>query len=118
MIGMNATTGQALQGLEHLRQSVTNIITTRIGSRVMRRPYGSRVFDIIDHPANPSSVLKLYAATVDALLRWEPRLRPHRMQIVGGEIEQGQLTIEITGELTKPIGSLPAGVVVEIGVPL
>ena len=34
---MNRTTGTAISGLEHLRQSVGDILSTPIGSRVMRR---------------------------------------------------------------------------------
>jgi phage baseplate assembly protein W len=43
MIGLNAANGQALSGLDHLRQSIRDILTTRIGTRVMRRDYGSRL---------------------------------------------------------------------------
>ena len=34
---MNRNTGRAVAGLEHLRQSVADILTTPVGSRVMRR---------------------------------------------------------------------------------
>ncbi len=39
MKGMSAETGKALEGLEHLKQSITDILTTPIGSRIMRREY-------------------------------------------------------------------------------
>ena len=42
MNGINATTGAALSGMDHLRQSIRDILTTRVGTRVMRRAYGSR----------------------------------------------------------------------------
>ncbi|NBO96416.1 MAG: phage baseplate protein, partial [Betaproteobacteria bacterium] len=41
MLGINAQTGQPLAGIDHLRQSIRDILTTRIGTRVMRRDYGS-----------------------------------------------------------------------------
>ena len=41
--GMDASTGQPLTGSAHLVQSIRDILTTPIGSRVMRRDYGSRL---------------------------------------------------------------------------
>lgn len=87
MIGMDAATGRAITGLDHLRQSVRDILTTRIGTRVMRRDYGSHVPDLIDHPGNPANRLRLQAAIVAALVRWEPRLSLSRCTIsvdIGG----------------------------------
>ncbi|MDD3652325.1 MAG: GPW/gp25 family protein [Immundisolibacter sp.] len=78
---MSATTGRALTGLDHLRQSIRDILTTRIGTRVMRRDYGSHVPDLIDHPGNPANKLRLQAAIVAALVRWEPRLSLTRCTI-------------------------------------
>lgn len=74
MLGTSATTGKALQGVEHLRQSIADILTTPIGSRVMRREYGSQLFSLVDAPLNRSTVMDIIAATADALERWEPRI--------------------------------------------
>ena len=52
MMGMHAATGRSLTGLDHLRQSVADIITTPIGSRIRRRRYGSEVPELIDQPLN------------------------------------------------------------------
>lgn len=74
MIGVDAATGVDLEGLAHLRQSVADILTTPLGSRVMRRDYGSELPDLIDQPANPAQRLRVVSAAVTALARWEPRL--------------------------------------------
>jgi phage baseplate assembly protein W len=50
MNGMDNLTGKSLADLAHLRQSIADILTTPIGSRVMRRDYGSRIFQRIDAP--------------------------------------------------------------------
>lgn len=71
---MNVTTGRALADLPHIRQSIADILTTRIGSRVMRRDYGSLIPELIDQPGNAANLLRLRAATVMAVLRWEPRI--------------------------------------------
>ena len=60
--------------LEHIRQSLADIFTTPIGSRIQRREYGSHLFDLIDAPMNPANRLRLAAALVDAATRWEPRV--------------------------------------------
>ena len=55
---MSRTTGQRLEPLAHLRQSIGDILSTPIGSRVMRREYGSLVPALIDKPKpNPCSLV-------------------------------------------------------------
>lgn len=60
--------------LEHIRQSLHDIFTTPIGSRIQRREYGSHLFDLIDAPMNAAGRLRLAAALVDAATKWEPRV--------------------------------------------
>jgi hypothetical protein len=95
MLGLNATTGQALCGLDHLRQSIKDILTTRIGTRVMRRDYGSRLPDLVDNPMTPRLAMELYAATVDALDRWEPRLKLTRVKIASAA--PGRVVLDLEG---------------------
>ena len=78
---MNRNTGADMERLAHIRQSIGDILTTPIGSRLMRREYGSLVPDLIDQPLNGTTIVRLYAATVAALLRWEPRIRVSRVQL-------------------------------------
>jgi phage baseplate assembly protein W len=75
MLGMNATTGRPLDGMDHLRQSIMDILNTRVGTRVMRRDYGSDVPNLIDRPVNSELAVDIYVAIADALDKWEPRLR-------------------------------------------
>lgn len=46
----------------------------------MRRDYGSRLFDLLDTPLNDVTLVEIYAATAEALIAWEPRLRVLRVQ--------------------------------------
>ena len=94
---MNRATGRRITAADHLRQSVADIITTPIGSRVMRRDYGSLVPALIDQPHNPALASRINAAAVSALMRWEPRLRVTRVQLASGPAA-GQVTLELTGE--------------------
>lgn len=70
---MNAETGLFLSDWPHVVQSIRDILTTPIGSRVMRREYGSELPLLIDRPMTQKVVLAVYAATAIALARWEPR---------------------------------------------
>ena len=75
MTGMNNSTGRAAGDVAHIRQSVRDILTTPIGSRAMRRDYGSLIPELIDQPMNPATRLRVMSASVSALVKWEPRIR-------------------------------------------
>jgi len=74
-VGMNRYTGKPLSGLEHLRQSMVDILTTRIGLRVMLRDYGGSIPNLIDSPINQFFAVDLFVAIAEACAKWEPRLR-------------------------------------------
>jgi uncharacterized protein len=74
MTGMSRDAGKGIDEVDHIRQSIRDILTTPVGSRVMRRSYGSLLPDLIDQPANPANRLRLMAATVMAIIQWEPRV--------------------------------------------
>ena len=42
--GMNRNTGLGISDTEHISQSMRDILLTPVGSRVMRREYGSLLF--------------------------------------------------------------------------
>ncbi len=95
MRGMNAKTGKALEGIEHLKQSIIDILTTPIGTRVMRRDYGSRLFELVDKPINRDFTLEIYAATAEALQKWEKRFKLEKVKIT--EVKEGKVTISLDG---------------------
>lgn len=97
MLGMNATTGTALTGDEHLKQSIRDILTTPLGTRVMRREYGSKLFELIDQPWSESLKLELYAATAEALARYEPRLQLEQVQATA--LPTGHILLQLTGKI-------------------
>ncbi len=100
VIGLNPDTGHALVDTEHLRASVRDILTTPIGTRVMRRTYGSRLFELIDSNLNALTLVQIYAAVADALAKWEPRLKVTRVQAHADEsdLSAGKITIDLEGE--------------------
>lgn len=98
MPGMSRQSGEFLEADAHLAQSIEDILTTPIGSRVMRRDYGSRLPRLIDAPLNGETRIEIFAATAEALARWEPRLRLVRVSV--DQLEAGKLQISMLGETT------------------
>lgn len=96
MAGMSRTDATALGGFDHLRQSIQDILTTPIGTRVHRRDYGSRIPRLVDRPINNALVAELVAATAEALDRWEPRLRLEQVKIDNVTAE-GQISLSLVG---------------------
>lgn len=97
-LGMNRETGRAITDGDHLRQSIADIVWTVIGSRIERRPYGSQLPTLIDQPLNQGARLRITAAIVGALVRWEPRVKLRRVTITLGDAP-GRATIDMEGEL-------------------
>jgi phage baseplate assembly protein W len=98
MPGMNAQNGRRLDSLAHIQQSVNDILTTPIGSRVMRRDYGSLLPELIDQPLNGPTALRAYSATVVALMKWEPRIRVQQVTRHVSTQRPGRFDLIITGQ--------------------
>lgn len=96
MQGMDAITGKAIDGTDHLVQSIRDILTSPLGSRTMRRDYGSLLFSLIDQPLNAATLMLMRAATAVALRQWEPRLKISRVTL-SGDFAKGRAAIGITG---------------------
>lgn len=96
MRGMNRNSGLELTNAEHIKQSIHDLLTTPIGSRVMLRDYGSRLPDLVDEPINDLLDVELYAAVAEALKRWEPRFELRAVWI-SGRTNMGRITFGISG---------------------
>ncbi|MCP3877339.1 MAG: baseplate assembly protein W [Sulfitobacter sp.] len=96
MQGMSATTGRPLDGADHIKQSITDVLTTRIGTRVMRRDYGSRLPELVDNPMGEFLKVELFAATAEALAKWEPRFRLDRVYLQSAT-EDGHIVLALEG---------------------
>lgn len=94
--GINAVTGKRLSDWDHVQQSIRIILTTPIGSRVMRRDFGSRLPDLIDAKMVDRNILAIYSASAEAINKWEPRFRM-RYGAVSRADATGVIAVEITG---------------------
>lgn len=112
MSGTNALTGKSLGGLDHLKQSIRDILTTPIGGRVMRRQYGSRLFDLLDAPTNRRVLSAIYAATAGALRLWEPRFKLQRVAV--DAVAPGSVTLTVYGLYVYGDQPVPLSMTVEV----
>ncbi|MDN3442325.1 GPW/gp25 family protein [Psychrobacter sp. APC 3279] len=104
--GMSCSTGQRIDQTNHILQSVRDILMTPIGSRVMRRDYGSLLPFLIDAPINAYFIMQLRASVIHALMRWETRVTPTRIELMTDDsASQGvaSLMIEYRYVISKKI---------------
>ncbi|CZV71670.1 Baseplate Assembly protein W [Enterobacter cloacae] len=103
-LGMNSQTGLSIAEVEHIRQSVRDILVTPIGSRVMRREYGSLLSALIDQPQTPALRLQIMAACYSAIQKCEPRVSLTTITFERSETDGG-LYVDITG--TRSVNGQP-----------
>lgn len=94
-VGVDRRTGALLTGWDHVKQSIEVILTTPLGSRVMRRDFGSRLMALIDAPLNDRVILAAYSAIAEAIDRWEPRYKLETVTI--DTAAAGYVTFNLTG---------------------
>lgn len=109
--GMSRIDGTAISDIEHIRQSVRDILITPIGSRVIRRTYGSLLSELIDQPQNPGLKLQLMSACYTALMKWEPRILLTRIGL--SSTEAAKLIIDI--EAIEQDSNQPINFSVDVG---
>lgn len=94
---MSRTTGKDIEDLEHLKQSIVDILTTARGTRVYVRTYGCNLFYLVDRNITPLLVSQMYGAIAEALDEWEPRLIVTSIKLDATFSTQGRLSCDIEG---------------------
>lgn len=98
MAYINRDTGAGNTGLlPEILQNLQVILTTPVGSRVMRREFGSDLYKLVDTPGDRHSLTAIYAATHAAIARWEPRCRANRIEVtaLANDFEDGNLKLRL-----------------------
>ena len=96
---MHRATGRAIDLPEHIAQSVADIVTTPLGSRVMRRDYGCLLPLLIDQPDNAATQIRITSAVAGALMRWEPRVRLMRLGLARDAERPGHAELQLRGQI-------------------
>lgn len=96
-VGVDRMTGRVLTGFDHVRQSLSVILTTSFGERVMRRYVGSFVPPLLGEPLIPRTLLRFWTAVCVAIELFEPRMRVRRIVPTGSVsgVRLGQLKFKI-----------------------
>lgn len=92
---MDRYSGKNILDNQHLRNSIIDILTTPLGSRVMLRDYGTKLFQLIDHPVNRDFIVELYSTIHLALDKWEPRLIIDRIKVDVSLWNQGKISLDL-----------------------
>ena len=95
LVGLDRYIGQDLAGVDHLRQSIADILTTPVGSRVMRPEYGSHLPRMVDMPVNKGWMSAVQAEIARAIGRWEPRIKIRRVTVQS--VTDGKVGMAIDG---------------------
>lgn len=102
--GMSRSDGRSVSDMQHIRQSLSDILRTPVGSRVMRREYGSLLSAMIDQPQTPALELQIMVACYMAVLKWEPRIT--LTSVTTERRFNGQMVVNLTGQQTDTGESL------------
>lgn len=95
MTHISRFTGLPISLEAHIEQSIMDIITTRIGSRVMRRLYGALAPDLVDRPATDHTFMMLMSSAVMAILSDEPRVTLSRLYFTPSDVMSGRVEMRI-----------------------
>lgn len=78
---IDRNTGLSISENEHIIQSLLDIATTAIGTRVMRREYGTILVPKVDAPMNAEYRMLLMSSLTMAFSQYEPRIEIRRINL-------------------------------------
>jgi len=86
-------------GIERIRQSLLQILYTRIGERVMRRRFGSQAFNYLFEVLDPLVIEGMNISVSEAVSKLEPRIRVSRLNTSLIDKAAGLLQIDLNFEI-------------------
>ncbi|MCB0912520.1 MAG: GPW/gp25 family protein [Propionibacteriaceae bacterium] len=81
-------------GTQEIEGAIRCILDTRIGERVLRPEFGSRIWESMFEPVTARTLGAVEQATREAITRWEPRIVLESVDATAGE-EDGLVLVEI-----------------------
>ncbi len=82
MRGMSRSTGRAIEGVEYLRQRITDVLTTPVGTVPLRPRYGSQLFALVDDPVDDRFRVEVVSSVAEALSAYITDFRLERVRLV------------------------------------
>lgn len=74
-MAMDRSTGKQITGRDEIEQSISEILGTQPGDRIMNAAYGADTLSLVDIPLDGSGKAKITQNTADAIRKWEPRMK-------------------------------------------
>ena len=81
--------------IQHVTESIIQILSTMITSRVIRRDFGSRMHGIVFEPNDPTLDTQIEYIIRTAIETWEPRVIVGPIYVDRTEWKEGRLEISI-----------------------
>ena len=110
---MSRQNGVSISELESIQQSIQDIVTTPLGSRVMRRDYGSIIPDLIDQPMSDVLKVKIFSAIYTPVTRREERISIESMKV--SDVYSGGLQLDLEAVHTITGQSLNLNIPLQMG---
>lgn len=107
MTDLDRATFEPIDNFTSALQSVEVILSTRIGSRVMRREFGAGVVELLGRALTAPLLAAFQQLLATAIDMWEPRFRVRRITVTGSvdEIRAGTAGIGLEVDY-RPRGHL------------
>ena len=107
MSGIDRHTGKVIDNLTSAFQGVEVILSTRIGSRLMRREFGGGVAELLGRAMTPQLFAAWQQLIGTAIDLWEPRFGVRKISVTGtsAELRTGSAGLRIETDY-RPRGHL------------
>lgn len=94
-LGVDHTGALRMTAGRDVDDSISVVLMTAPGERLMRPQFGCRIWDLLFEPVTPNLVGLIREAVRDALAQWEPRIEVEDVRPVPDEQDPGLVRIEI-----------------------
>lgn len=90
------------EGVENVKQSIWHILSTKIGSRIGRRTFGSKLYELVQEVNDPGTFDPLADHYIrEALSVWEKRIEVGPIRVKRDQRKKGRVEIHIAFTILK-----------------
>lgn len=83
------------EGVDDIRESLRVLISTRLGERVMRPTFGTKINDLLFDSPDASSLASMSADVRNAIVLFESRIEVESVSIEPDDFLEGKILIEV-----------------------
>lgn len=84
------------EGVQHVVEGLHQLLGTRIGERVIRRDFGSRLMELVFEPNDETLDAMIVQYVIDAIRRWEKRIEILGVTLDRAFRDEGRIDINCT----------------------